>query len=293
MQIKFTKMHGIGNDYIYINCFDSETSESDIEPEALAKAMSPRHFSVGADGVVLMSDSDIADAKMRMFNSDGSEGAMCGNAIRCMARFLHDEGIVTKTFMTIETLSGIKKIKVCPRCDLISVEMGKADFTPANIPVITNKDIVQDEPIEINGQEYKITCVSMGNPHAVVYVEDVESLDLEKIGPEFENHPMFPDRVNTEFVQVIDDRTLKMRVWERGSGETFACGTGASAAVAASVLNNLCKLGEAITVQLIGGELIIICEDDWEVTMKGIAEKVFDGVYNYEKNPRKPNIFGS
>lgn len=280
MKIKFTKMHGIGNDYIYVDCMKRELEA----PGKISVAMSPRHFSVGADGLVMICSSDVADAKMRMFNADGSEGMMCGNAIRCVGKYLYDNGIVKKDKLSVETKSGIKYLDLCVsdgNVVSVSVDMGYAVFEPSKIPVKSEKEII-DSPIEISGGEYKITCVSMGNPHAVTFVSDVSDIDIEKIGPVFENHPMFPERVNTEFVRVIDRRTIDMRVWERGSGETYACGTGACASVAACVKNGLADAGVPVTVRLIGGELTIICADDYRITMSGPAAKVYDGVYEYE-----------
>lgn len=279
-KIKFTKMHGIGNDYVYINCF-----EQDVEnPAELALKMSPRRFSVGADGVILICPSDVADAKMRMFNLDGSEGKMCGNGIRCVGKFIYDNGIAHKSKLTVETLSGIKTLEITDengKAASVTVDMGFVEFTPAKIPVISDCDTVIDKPITVSGRQYNITAVSMGNPHAVVFCDEIDSLNLEAIGPEFEHHKMFPERVNTEFIRVIDDSTLQMRVWERGSGETFACGTGACAAVAAAVVNGYCSHGREVTVHLVGGDLFITYACDGTVFMRGGAEKVFDGIYEY------------
>ena len=276
--ISFTKMHGIGNDYIYINCMSKETEN----PESLAVKMSPRHFSVGSDGVVLICPSDKADAKMRMFNADGSEGKMCGNAIRCIGKYLYDRKIVDKTVLTIETLSGIKTLHLNVKdgvTESVSVDMGYAVLTPKDIPVIYDGERMIDVPVEVNNKIYNITAVSMGNPHAVIFVDDTKSLDLEKIGPSFENLSIFPDRVNTEFVRVIDSETLEMRVWERGSGETYACGTGACATVAAALLCGHCSTEVPVTVRLIGGELKITCGKDMKITMEGPASFVYDGEY--------------
>ncbi len=281
MKIEFTKMHGIGNDYIYVNCMKEELSD----PSAVSVAMSPRHFSVGADGLVMICHSEVADAKMRMFNADGSEGKMCGNAIRCVGKYLYDNGIVPKDVLTVETLSGIKTL--CLNVEngkvaTVKVDMGTAVTDPAFVPVLHFGTQMVNEPLAVNGREYRITAVSMGNPHAVIFTDDVDSLELTKIGPDFEHHPLFPDRVNTEFVRVIDDHTLQMRVWERGSGETFACGTGACATVVAAVLNGICIPDEEITVKLIGGDLKITCTNDRRVFMSGAAQKIYDGVYYYE-----------
>jgi carbamoyl-phosphate synthase large subunit len=275
VKIKFTKMQGCGNDYIYINCFDLEINS----PESLSVFLSDRHYGVGSDGIVLILPSDKADAKMRMFNLDGSEGRMCGNAIRCIGKYLYDNHIVNKTDMTIETLSGIKSLNLYTKNGLVSsvrVDMGKAELTPEKIPVSLSGDSVIARRVTIGGREYDITCVSMGNPHCVVFCEDVDSLKLSEIGPVFENNPLFPDRVNTEFVEIVGDNQIKMRVWERGSGETLACGTGACASAVASVLNGYCRKDRDIIVQLLGGELTIRYTDD-AVFMTGECKKVFDG----------------
>ena len=279
-QIKFTKMHGIGNDYVYINCFTEQVDN----PNELAKIMSPRRFSVGADGVILICPSKVADAKMRMFNIDGSEGKMCGNGIRCVGKFVYDSGIAHKDTITIETLSGIKTLYITDKdgvAETITVDMGKAELSPEKIPAIADCDTIIDTAITVDGNSYNITAVSMGNPHAVTFCDEIESLNLEKIGPHFEHHEMFPQEVNTEFIRVIDESTLQMRVWERGSGETFACGTGACAAAVAAVLNGYCKHDTEITVHLVGGDLFITYKNDGTVFMRGPATKVFDGVYEY------------
>lgn len=279
-QVKFTKMHGIGNDYVYINCFDQNIDN----PSELAIKMSPRRFSVGADGVILICPSDVADAKMRMFNLDGSEGKMCGNGIRCVGKFIYDNGIAKKDTVTVETLSGIKTLKITERdgkAETITVDMGKAEFTPEKIPAIADCDTIIDTAITVNGDEYNITAISMGNPHAVTFCDEIDSLNLEKIGPYFEHHEMFPEGVNTEFIRVIDENSLQMRVWERGSGETFACGTGACAAAVAAVVNGYCKRESEITVHLVGGDLFITYTADGTVYMRGGATTVFDGIYEY------------
>lgn len=276
--LKFTKMHGIGNDYVYINAIEQHIDD----PNTLAKVLSDRRYSIGGDGVILICPSDVADAKMRMFNADGSEGMMCGNGVRCVGKFVYDNGIVDKSkdVITIETLSGIKTLELTikdGKAELIKVDMGKAILKAEDIPVIFEGcDTVIAKPLLVDGKEQIVTCVSMGNPHCVTFVEDVDSLELEKIGPHFETHKAFPQRVNTEFVKVIDDRTLQMRVWERGSGETWACGTGACATVVAAVENGYCKKGEDITVHLRGGDLVINYTDE-TVFMTGPATKVFDG----------------
>ena len=275
MKLKFTKMHGCGNDYIYFNCFNQTITN----PEGLSVSLSDRHFGIGGDGVVLICPSDVADAKMRMFNLDGSEGKMCGNAIRCVGKYLYDNKIVEKSKMTIETLSGIKVLELKKQngeVKFVTVDMGKAELNPKKIPVDLEGDKIVDFKVEISGRKENITCVSMGNPHCVVFYENIDTLNLEEIGPKFENNKIFPDRVNTEFIKVIDDHTLKMRVWERGSGETWACGTGACAAAVAAVENGYCKKGDDITVKLIGGDLVIKYTDD-AVYLTGNANKVFDG----------------
>jgi carbamoyl-phosphate synthase large subunit len=275
-ELKFTKMQGAGNDYIYIYCRGDDEINS---PESLSVLLSDRHFGIGGDGVVLILPSDVADARMRMFNLDGSEGKMCGNAIRCVAKFLYDNHLVPKLQMTIETLSGIKQLTLQTRNSLVSsvrVNMGKAEFLPTKIPVLLDGESVVNRREEIGGRVYHITCVSMGNPHAVVFCDDVDSLDLTVIGPLFEHHAIFPEGVNTEFVKVLDNHTLKMRVWERGSGETLACGTGACASAVAATLNGHCPKNEEIRVNLLGGELHINYTDD-AVFMTGGCEKVFEG----------------
>ena len=279
-QVKFTKMHGIGNDYVYINCF----SEQVENPSELAIKMSPRRFSVGADGVILICPSEVADAKMRMFNLDGSEGKMCGNGIRCVGKFVYDNNIAHKDVIKIETLSGIKTLYITEKdgfADSITVDMGVAELDPAKIPAIADCKTIIDTAIMVDGSNYNITAVSMGNPHAVTFCDEIDGLDLEKIGPGFEHHEMFPEQVNTEFIRVIDEKTLQMRVWERGSGETFACGTGACAAAVAAVVNGYCKQNTEITVHLVGGDLFINYKDDGTVFMRGGATKVFDGTYEY------------
>lgn len=272
-------MHGIGNDYVYINAIDQKIDD----PNALARKLSDRRFSIGGDGVILICPSDVADAKMRMFNLDGSEGKMCGNGIRCVGKFLYDHNLVdqNKDTVTVETLSGIKTLKVYKQDNEVKrlrVDMGKAELEPKKVPVALDidKDKVVNETVTIDGVEYSITCVSMGNPHCVVFIKDVEGLDIEKIGPKFENSELFPERVNTEFARVINDHTVKMRVWERGSGETWSCGTGACAVAVAAVENGFCKKGEDITIQLKGGDLVINYTDD-TVYMTGEAERIFDG----------------
>ncbi|MFR2045614.1 MAG: diaminopimelate epimerase [Oscillospiraceae bacterium] len=274
--MKFTKMQGIGNDYVYVNCFE----ETVADPERVSEIISDRHFGIGADGLVLIMPSDKADFRMRMFNADGSEGNMCGNATRCIGKFVYDNHLTDKTSITLETRSGIKKLTLYPengKVKTVLVDMGKAVLKPADIPMNVSGDTFINKPITVDGKEVFITAVSMGNPHAVTYVDDVDSLELEKIGPSFENHPLFPERVNTEFIKILDENTMQMRVWERGSGETWACGTGACAATAASVLNGYFPHDKEITVKLRGGDLFITYKSDGTVLMRGPAETVFTG----------------
>lgn len=280
-KVKFTKMHGIGNDYIYIDCFKEEVAD----PSQLARIMSPRRTGVGADGVILICPSDCADAKMRMFNMDGSEGKMCGNGIRCVGKYIYDNGIAKKDTVTVETLSGIKTLKIEAengKAKRLTVDMGEPVLTPSAIPVIYDGENMINKPVTVAGKTYNITAVSMGNPHAVLFLDGIKDLDLEKIGPDFEHNPIFPEQVNTEFIRVIDDKTLEMRVWERGSGETFACGTGACAAAVAAVLNGYCRKNTEITVRLKCGDLIITYAENGHIYMNGAAEKVYDGEYCYE-----------
>lgn len=279
MKLNFTKMHGTGNDYIYFSTFDQRIDN----PEALSVRLSDRHFGIGGDGIILVCPSDKADAKMRIFNLDGSEGKMCGNGIRCVGKFLYDHGMVDikkKDKLDIETLSGIKHLKAYTldgEVKSLRVDMGKAILDPKEIPAKMDKDKIVNEPYTIDGEEYNITCVSMGNPHCVVFIKgDIDNLELDKIGPKFENDKLFPERVNTEFVKVLDDHTIKMRVWERGSGETWACGTGACAAAVAACENGFCNKGDDITVKLKGGDLVINYTDE-TVYMTGEAERVFEG----------------
>lgn len=274
--MKFTKMQGIGNDYVYVNCFE----ETVADPERVSEIISDRHFGIGADGLVLIMPSDKADFRMRMFNADGSEGNMCGNATRCIGKFVYDNHLTDKTNITLETRSGIKKLTLYPengKVKTVLVDIGKAVLKPADIPMNVSGDTFINKPITVDGKEVFITAVSMGNPHAVTYVDDVDSLELEKIGPSFENHPLFPERVNTEFIKILDESTMQMRVWERGSGETWACGTGACAATAASVLNGYFPHDKEITVKLRGGDLFITYKSDGTVLMRGPAETVFTG----------------
>lgn len=272
----FTKMQGIGNDYIYFDCFKQEIDN----PSELAVKLSDRHFGIGGDGIVLICPSNVADAKMRMFNLDGSEGKMCGNAIRCVGKYLFDNAMVDKKEISIETLSGIKYLTLYEGEDgkivKVKVDMGQAELEAEKIPVTLKKGKIISEKAMIGNKEEVITCVSMGNPHCVVFVDSVDGLDLEKIGPVFENAEIFPDRINTEFIEVLGRNKLKMRVWERGSGETLACGTGACASAVAAVLNGYADMGKDITVSLIGGDLTINYTNK-SVMMTGEAAVVFSG----------------
>lgn len=279
--MKFTKMHGIGNDYIYINCFEEKVAE----PEKVSVVLSDVRKGIGSDGLVLIMPSDIADFRMRIFNADGSEAMMCGNATRCIGKYVYEKGLTEKTNITLETNSGIKILKlniIDGKVESVTVDMGKAILVPKDIPVNSKLERFIDQPVEVNGQIYNMTCVSMGNPHAVIFTDNIDSLDLEKIGPHFENHELFPNRVNTEFIEVINDHTLKMRVWERGSGETFACGTGACASAVAAVLNGICRHDKKILIHLRGGDLAITYNSDETVIMEGPAEFICDGTVDDE-----------
>ncbi|WP_317854236.1 diaminopimelate epimerase [Chakrabartyella piscis] len=273
--MRFTKMQGCGNDYIYINCF-AEVVE---HPEKLAIAMSERHFGIGADGLVLIMPSETCDFRMRMFNLDGSEGEMCGNAVRCIGKYVFERGMTDKTLVSLETKGGIIYLdldvqdgKVATVC----VDMGTPSLEAKDIPVIHETSPVVGKKIEVLGKEYAMTCVSMGNPHAVIFVEDVDNFDVEGVGKLIECHKDFPNKVNVEFVEIVDRTHVKMRVWERGSGETLACGTGASATAVACILNGLCD--DKIKISLIGGDLTIEYKEN-HVFMTGIAEISFDGVW--------------
>ena len=275
--MKFTKMQGAGNDYIYINCFEEKVDS----PEMLSERLSDRHFGIGGDGIVLIMPSDKADFRMRMFNADGSEGKMCGNASRCIGKYVYDNKLTDKKTVTLETLSGIKTLTLFTNenntVDHVCVDMGKAVLKPADIPMTADGDDFIDRPITVDGKTVNATAVSMGNPHCVIFTENIDSLDLEKIGPAYENQAIFPQKVNTEFVEILGKNTLKMRVWERGSGETLACGTGACAVAAAACLNGICDRDSDITIKLRGGELVIKYMSDGTVFMTGNAVKVFDG----------------
>jgi diaminopimelate epimerase len=276
LRVKFTKMHGAGNDYIYVNCFEEKIED----PASLAIRLSDRHFGIGGDGLILIGPSGLADFSMRMFNADGSESGMCGNGIRCVGKYVYDRGLTDKTDVTIETLSGIKTLNLNVESGIVKtvrVDMGEPIIRAADIPVICQTPEFVGQPVTADGATYMMTCVSMGNPHGVTYVDKVNALRLDLIGPPLENHLMFPQRANIEFIQVLDDKTLKMRVWERGSGETLACGTGACASLVATVLNGKCR--RRARVILLGGELDIEWnEENNHVYLTGPAEFVFDGV---------------
>lgn len=276
MKLRFTKMHGTGNDYVYVNLFQ-ETVEN---PGELAVRISDRHFGIGSDGLILIAPSEIADCRMIMYNADGSEGAMCGNGIRCVAKYAYEHGIVQNTHITVETKSGVKSLELTVEdgcVTYIQVNMGQAVLKPEDIPVKAEGETFISQTINVGGRDYEVTCVSMGNPHCVIFTEGIDKMDLEKLGPKFENHELFPNRINTEFVEVIDEHTLKMRVWERGSGETISCGTGTCAVTVAAVLNGYCKQGEEVEVQIRGGRLYDTYQKNGEVLMKGPAAVVFDG----------------
>ncbi len=277
--MRITKMHGIGNDYIYVNCFEEEVKD----PSRAARELSDRHFWVGSDGLVLIKPSKTADFEMDMYNSDGSRAEMCGNAIRCVGKYVYDNHMTDKTNITVSTGAGIKVLELFVEdgeVKSVRVDMGEPILKPEDIPCLYEGETAVSRPITVGGREYKVTCVSMGNPHAVVYMEDIDSLEIEKIGPLFENHEMFPRKINTEFLRVTDRKNIKMRVWERGAGETQACGTGACASAVASVLNG--KTDRSVTLHLRGGSL----EIEWDeatnhVFMTGEAKKVFDTDVDY------------
>ena len=307
--MKFTKMHGLGNDYVYVNCFEEKIDN----PPAVARFVSDRHFGIGSDGLIMINPSKTADFEMEMYNADGSRGEMCGNGIRCVAKYVYDYGLTDKTQISVETLGGIIYLDLTVedgKVSLVKVDMGKPELEASKVPVDVNalveykaayrntykndaklcplavkaldnvENAVINEAILVDGKSYDITGVSMGNPHDIVYLDndiDITKFDIEKVGPYFENHKAFPERINTEFVQVLDRKTLNMRVWERGSGETFACGTGTCATVVATVLNGMCD-SKDVTVHLLGGDLKITWdEESGDVYMEGPAATVFTG----------------
>ena len=278
--MKFTKMEGCGNDYVYVNGFEEKIDN----PNEVAIAVSDRHFGIGSDGLILICPSEVADCEMAMYNADGSRGEMCGNGIRCVAKYVYDYGLTDKTHISVETLGGIKYLDLTVKDGKVArvrVVMGEPELDPEKIPITMKgysdeTDRVLNAQIKVDGKEYHMTGVSMGNPHDVVYIDDVQGLDIEKIGPKFENHERFPQRINTEFARVIDRKTVEMRVWERGSGETLACGTGACAVAVASILNGYTE--REVEIRLLGGNLQIEWnEEDNHVYMTGPATVVFDG----------------
>ena len=282
--MRFTKMHGIGNDYVYVNGFDQRVDD----PAALARAVSDRHFGIGGDGLILILPSDKADCRMRMFNADGSEAQMCGNGIRCVAKYVHDHGIARRTALTVETLAGVLELDlfvVDGVVDRVRVNMGEPRLQRAQIPMRGAPGEVISEPLHVNGAAFEVTAVSMGNPHCVVFVEDVDGFDVARWGPLFEHHDAFPERVNTEFIQVRDRESFNMRVWERGSGETLAGGTGAAAAAVSCYLTG--RTGRRVTGHLLGGPL----ELEWQagsnqVLMTGPAVEVFSGEWHQQEEAR-------
>lgn len=273
--MKFTKMHGCGNDYVYVNGFTEKVAD---KPKAVV-ALSDRHFGIGSDGVIFINPSQQADFEMEMYNADGTRAEMCGNGIRCVGKYVYDHGMTDKTSITVESFGKVKYLDLTVengKVVKVKVNMGKPELTAKDVPVVSVHEQVIDEEIIVKGKSYRMTCVSMGNPHAVVFMDDVEHLAIEEIGPYFENHERFPNRTNTEFVQVIDDSHVKMRVWERGTGETLACGTGCCATAVACVLNHL--TGAHVTVQVLGGEIEIYWDQKENlVYMTGPAVTVFEG----------------
>lgn len=286
--MKFTKMEGLGNDYVYVNCFEEQVDN----PSELSIKVSDRHFGIGSDGLILIKPSEVADFTMEMYNADGSQSEMCGNGIRCVGKYVYDYGLTDKTSVAVETLAGIKYLDFTiegkekdgrGKVSMVTVNMGEPIFAPADVPVnipgMEDADIIKDCRVNIADRDWNITCVSMGNPHCVTFVDDTDSFPIEEIGPRFENSPIFPRRVNAEFVQIVDRAYAKMRVWERGSGETLACGTGTCATVVACILNGLTD--DTVTVKLLGGELIIRWDRKTNlVYMTGPARVVFDGEIN-------------
>lgn len=279
--MKFTKMHGCGNDYIYVNCLEEKVEN----PSEVAKVLSDRHFGIGSDGLILIKPSDKADFQMEMYNADGSESAMCGNGVRCIAKYVYDYGLTEKTKIELETKAGIKYLDlkvVDGKVAMVTVDMGSPILEGKKVPVALDKEEVVAEPITVGGKEYEFTAVSMGNPHAVMFVESTEDIEIEEIGPQFEFHPMFPERVNAEFIEIIDRKRINMRVWERGTGETLACGTGACASVVACVLNGLTD--NEVFVHLLGGDLLVKYDQKQnKVFMTGPAVTVFDGEVDMAK----------
>lgn len=287
--IDFTKMHGTGNDYVYVDCTKNEIEDG----TELSKFVSDRHFGVGSDGLILIKKSDVADFKMDMYNADGSKGEMCGNGIRCVGKYVYDNGLTDKTTVTIETLAGIKTIELYlkdGKVDSVLVNMGSPELKASQIPVIFPKEQMINEPMEVDGSIFRVTCVSMGNPHCVIFTdEDTRTLDLPHIGPFFENHPTFPQRVNTEFANILDKKNIRMRVWERGSGETLACGTGACATAVAAVVNGLTD--DEVTIHLLGGNLTVrYDQENNTVWLKGPATTVFTGHIDIPESFEKDDV---
>ena len=279
MKMEFSKMHGCGNDYVYVNCMDSELPN----PNAISEYVSHRRFGIGSDGLICIMPSQVADFRMRMFNADASEGKMCGNGTRCVAKYVYDKGLTDKTTITLETLGGIKTIDMTVVDGKVSeavVDMGEPIFRTKEIPMISDHYVFMDQGLVIEEDlVYNGTAVSMGNPHFVIFVDDVDAVKLEEIGPRIENHPLFPERTNVEFVQVLDDNTVKFRVWERGSGETWACGTGACAVTVTCIfLSKAGKKDQELNVLVKGGKLKVTYRSDNHVLLKGPATHVFDGV---------------
>ena len=272
-RLRFTKMHGIGNDYVYVDCF----SQTVADPAALARRVSPRRTGIGSDGLILICPSSIADCCMEMYNADGSRGQMCGNGIRCVGKYVYEHDLARRESLRIETDAGVKLLRLHTDRGAVvrvTVDMGEPILEGPRIPVAAEGRVV-NVPLQVGTDTYRITCVSMGNPHCVVFTPDVEALALAQLGPQFEHHPFFPQRVNTEFISVLARDALRMRVWERGSGETAACGTGACAALVAAVLNG--KTDRRAIVHLNGGDLDIEWNADNHVLMTGAAEEVFTG----------------
>lgn len=274
MKLPFTKMHGISNDYVYVNAFTTTVPD----PVTVARMVSDRHTGIGGDGLILICPSDTAHARMEMYNADGSRGEMCGNGIRCVGKYVYDHGLARANPLKVDTDAGVKTLFLELKNDRVArvtVDMGEPILEGPRIPVAAPAQVI-DQPLEVAGRSYRVTCVSMGNPHCVTFVDAVAPLELEKLGPTFEHHPFFPERVNTEFIQVVSPSELHMRVWERGSGETWACGTGACAAAVAAMLNH--QAGRRVTVHLRGGDLEIEWRaEDNHVYMTGAAEEVFEG----------------
>ena len=279
MKMEFSKMHGCGNDYVYVNCMEKKLPN----PNAISEYVSHRQFGIGSDGLICIMPSQVADFRMRMFNADASEGKMCGNGTRCIAKYVYDNGLTDKTTITLETLGGIKTIDMTVVDGKVTeavVDMGEPIFRTKEIPMISDHYVFMDQGLVIDDDTvYNGTAVSMGNPHFVIFVDDVDSLKLEEIGPRIENHPLFPERTNVEFVQVIDENTVKFRVWERGSGETWACGTGACAVTVTCIfLSKAGKKDQELNVLVKGGKLKVTYRSDNHVFLKGPATHVFDGV---------------